>query len=378
METPSKPKLQSTNLPASVEEAQMRYACAATETAAIPPSGNTGGKFTPPLPLRPTETYEITSNGYRIKAIATPMRDENVPDNAALTDYLCFTFQFAGTPEAVSDFFKRISPIFNGQLGSLKSRNKGFEGYETSFQFETSGVVLAYGGIHQRGTAYVSIPGQGCALVADWGQMVDLLQNILDAKITRWDGAYDDYLGVHNVDIALEWYQAGLFGTGGNRPKLCQIGNWVEPDGTGRTINIGKRENGKVLRIYEKGKQLKNPDSPWTRWEIELRSKDRYIPFDVLLTPGKYLAGSYNCLHWVHEEACRIRTTRETAIIGYEHLVACARIAYGPLLTVMLAIEGSAEAVIKRLATPGHPRRLDLANVDLSAEGLYPKKKGIS
>lgn len=352
----------------------MRPACAATGER-TPPCGNTGGKFIPPLPLRPTESFEITSNGYRIKAIATPMPDEAAPDHAALTDYLSFTFAFAGTSEAVSDFFKLVSHVFHGQLGPLKTRNKGFEGYETSFEFENGGVIFAFGGMHQRGTAYVSIPGQGCALVADWGPVVDLLQNVLDAKITRWDGAYDDYLGIHPVDMALEWYQAGLFGTGGNRPKLNQIGNWVEPDGSGRTLYIGNRKNGKILRIYEKGKQLKSPTSPWTRWEIELRSRDRYIPFDVLLSPGKYLAGSYHCLHWINNETCRIRTTQTTARISYEHLVSCARNAYGPLVTVMLDIEGSPEAVVKRLASPGQPRRLDLPNVDLSASGLYPEGK---
>ncbi len=47
------------------------------------------------------------------------------------------------------------------------------------------------------------------------------------------------------------------------------------------------------MRIYEKGKQLGDPESPWVRWELELHNTDREIPFDVLLQPGRYVAGAY-------------------------------------------------------------------------------------
>ncbi len=46
----------------------------------------------------------------------------------------------------------------------------------------------------------------------------------------------------------------------------------------GRTLYIGKRENGKMLRIYEKGKHLGNPVSSWVSVELELKGKNRIIP----------------------------------------------------------------------------------------------------
>jgi hypothetical protein len=34
---------------------------------------------------------------------------------------------------------------------------------------------------------------------------------------------------------------------------MDQVGNWHRPDGTGRTVIIGIRENGKRLNVYESG-----------------------------------------------------------------------------------------------------------------------------
>ena len=55
---------------------------------------------------------------------------------------------------------------------------------------------------------------------------------------------------------------------------------------------LRKTENGKLMRIYEKGKQLGDATSPWVRWELELHNKSRVIPFDVLTAPGQYVAGA--------------------------------------------------------------------------------------
>ena len=74
---------------------------------------------------------------------------------------------------------------------------------------------------------------------------------------------------------------------------------------------------GRLLRIYEKGKQLGDPLSPWVRWELELHNKDRTIPLDVLIRPGHYLAGGYPCLSWICESQDRIKTTRKQLMISF-------------------------------------------------------------
>lgn len=36
-------------------------------------------------------------------------------------------------------------------------------------------------------------------------------------------------------------------------PECDQAGNLINPNGDGRTFYVGKRKNGKMLRVYEKG-----------------------------------------------------------------------------------------------------------------------------
>lgn len=209
----------------------------------------------------------------------------------------------------------------------------------------------------------MSLPGSACALISTdaWPTLVSVLRDHYGAKITRWDGAVDDFEGIHSVDWAVEQYLNGQFNNGGNRPSCKQMGNWITPDDKGRTLYVGKRENGKLFRIYEKGKQLGDPNSPWVRWEVELHSKDRVIPWDVLLNPGGYVASAYPCTAWITANpASRIKTTQNTLDISYDVLTYYARLGYGRLLNVMLDKEGSAEQVIERLRRPGIPARLNI------------------
>jgi len=132
---------------------------------------------------------------------------------------------------------------------------------------------------------------------------------------------------------------------------------------------VGKRKNGKLLRVYEKGKQLGDPQSKWVRWELELHNRDRIIPWDVILEPGKFVAAAYPCMSWVNDIQERIKTIKNTNKISYEHLTHYAQQAYGALINVMLEVEGSPEKVIERLKKPGIPSRLELA--DESIETVF-------
>ena len=137
-------------------------------------------------------------------------------------------------------------------------------------------------------------------------------------------------------------------------------GDWIEPTGKGRTFYVGVRENGKLLRVYEKGKQLGEKDSPWVRWEVELHNEDRVIPWDVLIAPGRYVAGSYPALSWVQADVCRIKTLRKTDGITYDRLVRHARQSVGKLVHTMVEREGSAEAAVALVRREGTPERLKL------------------
>jgi phage replication initiation protein len=239
-------------------------------------------------------------------------------------------------------------------------------GYQKSFKIGETGGLLAYGGQH--GTAFVSLPGSACALIQDWYSVYHLFHEIYQGRITRWDGAVDMFEGVPSVDDAVRFYfyQEGEFSTGGNKPKFRQIGNWMEMDGSGRTVYIGARRSGKMLRVYEKGKQLGDPSSPWVRWELELHNRDRIIPWEVILEPGCFLAASYTCMGWINEKKTPVETLQKTGRICYERLIHYARQAYGPLINVMIKVEGSPKKVVERLQRPGVPARLELGGLSLA------------
>src|SRR5690349_15972922 len=105
---------------------------------------------------------------------------------------------------------RRITDNLGTKFGGMKDRNKGLHGYRKSFAFDHGGALFAFGG--QCGTGYLSIPGEGCALVADWEAAYRFFKEELKARVTRWDGAVDDFLGRYTVDMAMSWYLAGAFG----------------------------------------------------------------------------------------------------------------------------------------------------------------------
>ena len=264
-------------------------------------------------------------------------------------------------------FFQRFSEVTGGIFGGMTDRERGLHGWKKSFAFDRGNVMFALGG--QRGTALLSIPGEGCAFISDWEKLKCFLRDELAGKITRWDGAADDFEGKHSVDLAVALYKLGGFKSGGREPKPKQHGNWITPDDLGRTFEVGIRKNGKLARIYEKGKQLGCPSNPWVRWEVELHSIDRHIPWDVLTRPGEYVAGAYPCLSWVSEQASRIRTVKAQDDISYTRLKHVGSLAYGALINVMLQREGSAERVVELLRREGVPKRLVFTDDHLRVVG---------
>jgi len=255
-------------------------------------------------------------------------------------------------------FFEEFSKLTQARFGLLSELPRGFQGYKRCFAFEHSKSFYGIGG--QRGTALVSISGEGCALVPGWSALAAYFREELRGRITRWDGAVDDYEGLHSVDWAVEQYRGEGFTNRGRRPSSSLKGDWLE-EVAGKSFYVGRKENGKLMRIYEKGKQLGEKDSPWVRWELELHNVDRRIDWDVLLEPGRYVAGAYPCTAWVHADACRVKTLRKTDRISYDHLVHHARISVGRLVNTMVERNGGdAQKVVADLRRPGVPKRLEL------------------
>jgi phage replication initiation protein len=340
---------------------------------ALPPTVNKGGKFNQPnYAYTDPETGEIslicpTGEPFGV-CQRIPISSDGLHPYAAITDYLNCTFKFDPEEESFAGLFQELFDLLGDKFAPAVDRLRGLHRYQRSFQLGETSALLCIGG--QAGTVLLSLPGTACSLLdGRWPQVVSYLRDTRHARITRWDGAVDDYSGLHPIDWAVEQYLAGAFGSGGNQPSCHNAGNWTDPQGKGRTFYVGNRKNGKLMRVYEKGQQLGAVWHPWVRWEVELHNRDRIVPWDVLLDPASYFVGSYpQVLNWVQHEMTPIRTIQKQMQIGYDHLSSCLKTAYGPHLNVMLKVEGSAEAVLEKVLRAGVPRRLQHPFVDIPSD----------
>ena len=95
----------------------------------------------------------------------------------------------------------------------------------------------------------ISIPGDAIQFL-DPQRLSDMGQ-FLKARITRVDICKDFFLGEYTIEQALEDYDRGRFRSrGAGRNPSKKFIESSSPDGNeGRTLYVGKRENGKVIRV---------------------------------------------------------------------------------------------------------------------------------
>lgn len=227
-----------------------------------------------------------------------------------------------------------------------------------------------FGGNQHKGRARLDLSGTGCGHVQNWNAIQHYISEAFESRITRVDLAVDLLNGEFTVDDAAEWYRAGLFNSGGRMPKHSTVGAWLAdlpsdaPVGEGRTIYVGKRENGKMLRAYEKGRQLGDPSSEWVRFEVELRNKDRDIPLDILTNCDTYFVGAYTALQRVLDSAgTKVMTDQKEGEISLAKLVHHLRESYGKAIHV-LRLKMTPDEVIESLSINGVPARLSKAAVN--------------
>lgn len=227
---------------------------------------------------------------------------------------------------------------------------------------------IAFGGDAQRGRVMLQLTGSGCGLVEDW----DALQAVLDdigAKLTRLDLAVDFLAGEVKVDQVVEWYRDGGFSCGGNRPGCAVAGDWINGE-AGRTFYVGRAANGKLLRAYEKGLQLGQPESEWVRLEVQFGSRDRVIPLRALTDRDAFFAGAYPCLQALVETAAeRIPTDQAQAVATMGHMLHHLRRCYGRVLDTALSSFGwDVSELVESVRVVGIPRRLQPAAAESGAE----------
>jgi len=305
---------------------------------ALPPSSNTGGNYSP----RPSPVAHVDALAFSFKMES--FTDADLPA-------LCCT---------LATFFPAIS---------ASPRRGGWMGFSRSADVNIGGLI-AWGGSAQLGRVYVSLMGVACSLCVDWPGLALWLEKA-ECRLSRVDLAFDDLEAKnYSVDTALSDYAAGAFNPAkAGKPashKFLSSGEFGERPA--RTLYVGKRENGKMCRIYEKGQQLGDIVHPdWVRVELELRAKDRVIPFDVLTQPAVYLAGAYPALAWISKIVAYIKTARIIAEKTLDQIATWAQRQVGRAVHALAIFHGGDYfAVIDRIKRSELPRRLTGAQSLLS------------
>lgn len=284
-----------------------------------------------------------------------PVAPEKPSSEVAHIDWFAFTVLPPDGVDGVQWLFFELVRLVG--IPAMTDRGKGWFGYAKLFDLEGYG-ILACGGESQRGSLHVELNARGCAHVADW-QKIQEWGEIHGATITRVDLAHDDFEGERfSVQVARDWLEAGEFGANGRPPAAKLIDDLGS--GQGKTLYIGNRKNGKLTRVYEKGKQLGDPASTWTRLEVELRNKGRVIPWEVVTRPGHYLAGAYPCLSFLSAVQEKIRTITKAVTVTLSSAVHHARQSVGKLVNVLhRKYQGDTVKVVSDLIREGIPRRLE-------------------
>jgi hypothetical protein len=170
----------------------------------------------------------------------------------------------------IGQFFK----VFGLPEVAIEPTNSGWNGYDYRVNIGEHGQygLIAFGGNNQRGTFHVELNATACALVTDWNTIRQWGESN-EARITRVDLAHDD-MEAKAVSIAMAraWYEAGEFTSNGRPPAAKLIDDMGS--GKGKTLYIGSRESGKLLRVYEKGRHS-DPSVLWrVSWNCAAKPRD--------------------------------------------------------------------------------------------------------
>lgn len=344
-----------------------------------PPLTNRGGKSTDAAQTLPTVKL-VLEDGV-VKQV--PQR-RGYGGSAAIVDWVNFTFgeeAINPTDDAmVTDeqvmiaMSNRLNGIFG--FGITSRRESGVNFYHESWVIGDGYGFVGHGG--QRGTILVMLNGTGCAAAAPgWEiRLKSFLEVSERARITRCDMAHDDYTGsTYSVDQADQDHTDGLFNCGGRNPDCEYRGNWKNPNGKGRTFQVGNRKNGKFCRVYEKGRELGDKNSEWVRIEVEFKSVDRVIPFDVLTDPGAYLAKAYPAFEWIQSHQERILTTQKVVQSNVSKAVEWLKHQAGSYIHNLIAIYGVDGFIARCSRDDKTPNCFKVPHFSFAGQSIHERKR---
>lgn len=275
-----------------------------------------------------------------------------------------------------------LRSAFRPEMPTLTShpRKGGWNGFRSSANLCLGDMVvgmMAYGGDSQRGNVAVNISGTGCAWMRDWAEVQDAMDSLPGYELRRVDIALDTFKREVTHDKVVQAYRDGLFTLSGRPPSMTRI----EPEDPleGATVYVGKRENAKFVRCYEKGLELVKayprglithmqgvPVEDIYRVELELKAKEGPLPVDLIDKRDQYFAGAYPYLQTIVDVKPEIFVqSREKGPQNHlAGMLANIRQQYGStLFTALMAHKGDIGAVWEQIV--GHKH-----NADLLASGV--------
>ncbi|MCU4389286.1 replication initiation factor domain-containing protein [Acinetobacter courvalinii] len=301
-----------------------------------------------PLYAIPYQRMVSTSKGVKPIECRLP-----APNEIAVIDWVNFTIgiETMGDKYWEDDEFVKDEHLWSAAVDALEPhlehifgfsasfcRNSGLNFYDQSYVLGEDFGFLCIGG--QRNTVLIMLNGRGCSF-AKPGWELRLYHFLVTLakrpKLTRVDIAHDDFEGKKvNVDWGNMQDGLGGFSCGNRAPNVEHKGNWKRPTGKGRTLVIGSRESGKYMRLYEKGRAEGDPDDNWQRAEVEFKSVDRILPFDMLLAPSEYFIAAYPCFQSLADDIqpARIETIQKTAKIHFDTAIKNLKHQYGKYINI--------------------------------------------
>jgi phage replication initiation protein len=275
------------------------------------------------------------------------------------------------------DCLEALRGGFGSLGGSLRAvpKKRGKQGFDRSdglFLADLAIGTLSFGGDAMRGWVWLELTGTGCQWVDDWNRCQDDLSTLRDFQYKRVDIALDTHKREVTHETVISAHAAGLFTTCRRPPSMSQI---VPSDPyEGRTIYVGKRDQPKFLRAYEKGfEQARKfpkmyithfdgvPVEDWYRLELELKAKNQPLPEDLIENRDQYFSGAYPYLQSVLDvEPQILKMSREKSPQrSLESMLEIIRQQYGTsLFTALVAHHGDIGAVWEKIVGNHHNQRL--------------------
>lgn len=230
---------------------------------------------------------------------------------------------------------------------------------------DETGTVAGRIGVGDDGRMCISLTGQGCQHVPHWPSVAANLDAI-GGRITRLDIAVDDLTGeTFDIHTFLDLYDNGAFTMNGRPPTPLFVSDMGSNKGC--SFYVGQKGH-KQLNVYEKGKQLGDPESRHTRCELRLYAKRLDLPTDALRNPGKYFAGAYPALAaYVVGEAERLMVKERMVNASAKAMVKFLRTQAGTGLHLVMDALGddALEYLMQNIVRPGRPGRFKHFSGDL-------------